>query len=97
LDTAIDMLLYVIGGLMLGIWLYNEHGASAFWVIVLPILGMLFGLWTAYKRSRYKVGIPRHPKKNAGKENADSTMHGSPLKNWQPYDEDEVKGEYDDD
>lgn len=92
-DTALDMLIPIILGLMLGTWLHNRHGWGEIWIVLFAVLGMVVGLWTAWKRSRYKMQN-RPPQKPAEDKEENPTAE-SPLKNWQPYPEKDIKDEYD--
>ncbi len=63
MEYAIQLLLPILGGLMLGDWLHRKFGISALWTIVLAILGMVAGLGILYKRtlpSQHK-GPPSDP------------------------------------
>ena len=56
MDYAIQLLLPVIGGLMLGIWLTKTYHLSPIWTVVLAILGMIGGIGVIYKRFSYPQG-----------------------------------------
>jgi hypothetical protein len=50
MEYAIQLLIPVIGGLMLGMWLTNTYHASPIWTVVLAILGMVAGIAIMYRR-----------------------------------------------
>lgn len=50
MEYAIQLLIPVIGGLMLGMWLTNTYHASPIWTVVLAILGMVAGIAVMYRR-----------------------------------------------
>jgi hypothetical protein len=50
MDYAIQLLLPIIGGLMLGMWLTRNFGVSPIWTVVLAILGMAGGIGIMVKR-----------------------------------------------
>jgi F0F1-type ATP synthase assembly protein I len=69
MEYAIQLLLPVVGGLMLGMWLTKTYGIPQIWTVVLAILGMAAGLFMMYRR----VSTPGNaetqavrPKKSAG-------------------------------
>lgn len=53
MDYAIQLLLPILGGLMLGYWLTQSFGASPIWMVLLAILGMVGGIGILYKRFSY--------------------------------------------
>lgn len=50
MEYAIQMLIPIIGGLMLGMWLTKTYGVSPIWTIVLAILGMVGGIAIMYRK-----------------------------------------------
>ncbi|HEY9687475.1 MAG TPA: AtpZ/AtpI family protein [Coleofasciculaceae cyanobacterium] len=63
MDYAIQLLLPIIGGLMLGMWLTRHFGVSPIWTVVLAILGMAGGIGIMVKR--FSVPKPvTHPKQS---------------------------------
>jgi hypothetical protein len=50
MEYAIQLLLPVVGGLMLGMWLTKTYGIPQIWTVVLAILGMAAGLFIMYRR-----------------------------------------------
>lgn len=50
MDYAIQLLIPVIGGLMLGIWLTKTYGVPSIWTIVFAIAGMVAGIAIMYRR-----------------------------------------------
>jgi len=64
MEYAIQLLIPVVGGLMLGMWLTKTYGISAIWTIILAIAGMVAGIAIMYRRfsgSQSKVEIYRPP------------------------------------
>ena len=50
MEYAIQLLIPVVGGLMLGMWLTNTYHVSPIWAVVLAILGMIAGIAMMYRR-----------------------------------------------
>lgn len=70
MDYAIQLLLPVIGGLMLGMWLNKTYGVPSIWAVILAILGMIGGIGILYRRfSQPRVDVKdmknlsSHPKR----------------------------------
>lgn len=61
MDYAIQLLLPVIGGLLLGQWLSRTYGVSPLWSVVLAILGMFAGIAILYKRFANPALYPKRP------------------------------------
>ncbi|MGE0201045.1 MAG: AtpZ/AtpI family protein [Candidatus Melainabacteria bacterium] len=55
LDVAIQMLIPIGGGLLLGQWLENTYGFSPLWTVGLAVFGLVSGLWIVYKRLMLKT------------------------------------------
>jgi len=53
MDYAIQLLLPIMGGLLLGYWLNQRFGADPIWTVILAILGMVGGIGILYKRFTY--------------------------------------------
>ena len=56
MQDALQLLILMLGGLMLGSWLHTEQGWSVWWIMVLPIVGLALGLLSSYKRLAYGRG-----------------------------------------
>jgi hypothetical protein len=75
MEYAIQLLIPVIGGLMLGMWLTNTYHASPIWTVVLAILGMVAGIGIMYRRfsvpqdgvASMKMPFPPQKKINSAK------------------------------
>jgi len=69
MEYAIQLLIPVVGGLMLGMWLTNTYHASPIWTVVLAILGMVAGIGIMYRRfsvpqdGTSALNMPLPPKK----------------------------------
>lgn len=50
MEYAIQLILPIIGGLILGDWLSKTYGISPLWTVLLSILGMVMGIYAFYKR-----------------------------------------------
>lgn len=50
MDYAIQMLIPVLGGLMLGVWLNKTYGLPQIWTVILAVLGMVAGIAIMYRR-----------------------------------------------
>lgn len=97
MEYAIQLLLPILGGLLLGNWLTNTYGLSPIWTLVLAILGMLAGLGILYKRSiMAQKNAPPLPKK---KQKPDSSENRLEIKDldflYKQHDDDDDKDEYD--
>lgn len=53
MEYAIQLLLPILGGLLLGFWLTQHYGVSPIWTVVLAVLGMVGGIGIMYKRLTY--------------------------------------------
>jgi F0F1-type ATP synthase assembly protein I len=62
MEYAIQLLLPILGGLLLGFWLTQHYGVAPIWTVVLAILGMVGGLGIMYKRLTYPELYPRDTK-----------------------------------
>jgi hypothetical protein len=62
MEYAIQMLLPIVGGLLLGVWLTENYGVSPIWTVVLAILGMVGGIGILYKRFTYPELYPNSKK-----------------------------------
>lgn len=51
MEYAIQLILPILGGLLLGNWLTRTYGISPLWTVLLGILGMVMGIRILYKRS----------------------------------------------
>jgi hypothetical protein len=60
MDYALQLLLPVIGGLMLGMWLTKTYGINPIWTVILAVLGMIGGIGVLYRR--YASAVPVDPK-----------------------------------
>jgi hypothetical protein len=49
-EYAIQLLLPILGGLLLGNWLHKTFGISQIWTMALAVLGMFAGIAILYKR-----------------------------------------------
>jgi hypothetical protein len=67
MEYAIQLILPIIGGLLLGDWLTRTYGLSPLWTVLLGILGMVMGIRILYKRGmaeqRLQKEKPPLPKK----------------------------------
>jgi hypothetical protein len=66
MEYAIQLLLPVIGGLMLGNWLSSQYHVSSLWSVFLAIAGLFGGIGMLYKRY-ILLNPPRIIKKNKRK------------------------------
>lgn len=53
MDYALQLLIPILGGLLLGLWLHDHYGVSPIWTVLLAVLGMIAGLGIMYKRLMY--------------------------------------------
>lgn len=85
MEYAIQLILPIIGGLMLGDWLSKTYGISPLWTVLLGILGMAMGIRILYKRGMAEQAlrqkqhpIPAPPPKNKeSHKNAATAQPGS--------------------
>jgi F0F1-type ATP synthase assembly protein I len=76
MDYAIQLLLPILGGLLLGFWLTQHYGVSPLWTVVLAILGMVGGIGILYKRVSYPE-LYRDTHRTASKKSDDSEKQTS--------------------
>lgn len=50
MEYAIQLLLPILGGLLLGNWLHETFGFSQLWTLLLAVLGLFGGIGLLYKR-----------------------------------------------
>jgi F0F1-type ATP synthase assembly protein I len=61
MEYAIQLLIPILLGFLLGVWLHNQFGLSPVWSVIFAILGMFGGIGILYKR--YLLAHPyRDPK-----------------------------------
>ena len=74
MEYAIQLLLPVVGGLMLGMWLTKTYGVPQIWTVVLAILGMAAGLFIMYRR----VSTPENGETSAIRPQKSAETHSFP-------------------
>ncbi len=69
MEYAIQLILPIIGGLLLGNWLTRTYGTSPLWTVILGIVGMVMGIRILYKRSLAEQALQKEqrplPKKSS--------------------------------
>ena len=80
MEYAIQMLIPVIGGLMLGMWLTKTYGLAPIWTVVFAVLGMAAGI--AIMARRFSSGQAQMPtfKPSGGKKDTDPSRATSHIK-----------------
>jgi hypothetical protein len=79
MEYAIQLLLPILGGLLLGFWLTENYGVSPIWTVVLAILGMVGGIGILYKRFSYPHLYP-----DSKSPSADNSSAVQPHRTAQP-------------
>lgn len=72
MEYALQLLLPILGGLLLGQWLHDRFGASSIWTVILAILGMVAGLGLIYKRQMLELAQQNQKQKSSGNQTHDN-------------------------
>ncbi len=67
MDYAIQLLLPIVGGLMLGMWLTKTYGLNPIWTVLLAVLGMIGGIGILYRRFAPTPVDPKTIQSHTGK------------------------------
>lgn len=91
MDYAIQMLIPIMGGLLLGYWLNQHFGVDPIWMVILAILGMVGGILILYKRFTYPELYPQSDKQklpNILKKSTKAPSGKSPAPSTSPSQQD---------
>lgn len=101
MEYAIQLLLPILGGLLLGLWLTEHYHVAPIWTVILAILGMVGGIGILYKRFSYPElynQLPKTPGKTLKKPDESSKLPVEKLDfMYKHYDDDDHEYQDDDD
>ena len=98
MDYAIQLLLPIVGGLMLGMWLTKTYGINPIWTVLLAVLGMIGGIGILYRRFsptpmdpktiHSNTGKPSSPEKHKPRPPQQKSVHHTELNfMYEPHDD----------
>lgn len=101
MEYAIQLLLPILGGLLLGFWLTEYYGVAPIWTVILAILGMVGGIGILYKRFSYPELYNQSPKRLEKTGKSPSTEQKLPVDQldflYKRYEDDDHEYKDDDD